>query len=172
MFEGTEKPKLVEVSNLQLQRNSISGILCLRLVHTPTESNCSKIIWHGTTTNQINNHKPSPTTWGKCWHFHLRIPVIPASKKIWSPLSTFRPSLLTRRYVGIYCILNVHRSCKYHFQIKGYGLNSFQNYWYDTAIKAFHDVWMRKNVTDLLWGYDEKLFEAGQFFADTPPSDK
>ena len=58
------------------------------------------------------------------------------------------------------------------FQIQGYGLNSFQTYWYDTAIKAFHDVWMRKNVTDLLWGYDEKLFKAGQFFADPPPFEK
>ena len=84
----------------------------------------------------------------------------------------FRPSLLTTRYVGISCILNVHSLANIIFQIQGYGLNSFQTYWYDTAIKAFHDVWMRKSVTDLLWGYDEKLFKAGQFFADPPPFEK
>ena len=31
---------------------------------------------------------------------------------------------------------------------------------------------MRKNVSDLLWGYEEKLFKAGQFFADPPPFEK
>jgi len=129
VFEGTEKPKLVEVGPYTYRQKWLK----------------QNVTWHDNGTISYKTRK----------------------------IFTFTPSESCAfcSEEDIITTVNVPAISAYH-KIQGYGLNSFQTYWYDTAIKAFHDVWMRKSVTDLLWGYDEKLFKAGQFFADPPPFEK
>jgi len=67
--------------------------------------------------------------------------------------------------------LNVPAISAYH-KIHGKGLGTWQNFGYEKAFKLLNQVWIRKNVSDLLWGYEEQLFKAGKFFADPPSVDK
>ena len=56
-----------------------------------------------------------------------------------------------------------------YYQIKD---NHYSRWFLEQVIAGLNNVWMRKTVKDLLWGYDEKLFMAAQFSDDPPPFEK
>ena len=80
------------------------------------------------------------------------------------------PAISAYLKVGI-----LYRSPAEHIRSLSYQIQHhswFTRYPLETVISNLHNVWMRKNVTDLLWGYDEKLFKAAQFSGDPPPFEK
>jgi len=129
VFEGTEKPKLVEVGPYTFRQKWLK----------------QNITWHDNGTISYKTRK----------------------------VFTFKPSescdfCLEKDMITT---VNVPAISAYH-KIHGKNFGSWKNAFVEGSIKLFHNVWMRKNVSDLLWGYDEKLFKASQFLPDPPPFEK
>lgn len=129
VFEGIEKPKLVEVGPYTYRQKWLK----------------QNVTWHNNGTISYKTRK----------------------------VFTFTPSESCDSCLeaDIITTLNVPAISAYH-KVNGYGLNWWSNSAYEVVIRGLHDVWMKRSVTDLLWGYDEKLFKAGQFSADPPPFEK
>ena len=68
--------------------------------------------------------------------------------------------------------INVPAISAYHQGLEKGAEGSWARWLFGNSIKLIHDTWMRKNVTDLLWGYEEKLFKASQYLPNPPPFEK
>jgi len=129
VFEGTEKPKLVEVGPYTFRQKWLK----------------QNITWHDNGTISYKTRK-----------------VFTFTPKESCPGCLEKDMITTVNVPAISAYQKIH----------GKGLGAWQNWVHEKGIKLIHHVWMRRNVSDLLWGYDEKLFKAGQFFADPPPFEK
>ena len=68
--------------------------------------------------------------------------------------------------------INVPAISAYHQGLQNGAEGSWARWIFGNSIKVIHNTWMERNVTELLWGYEEKLFKATQYFPNTPKSEK
>jgi len=127
VFEGTEKPKLVEVGPYTYRQQWLK----------------QNVTWHDNGTISYKTRKVFTYT---------------PSESCESCLEQDMITTLDVPAISAYLKIQHH--------------SWFTRYPLETVISNLHNVWMRKNVTDLLWGYDEKLFKAAQFSGDPPPFEK
>ena len=148
MFDGTEKPKLVEVSNLQPQEKYNLRISLSQV---------------GPYTYRQKWLKQNVT-----WHHNGTISY--KTRKVF----TYTPSESCETCLeeDVITTINVPAISAYHQGLQNGAEGSWARWIFGNSIKVIHDVWMKRNVTDLLWGYDEKLFKASQYFPNPPPFEK
>jgi len=127
VFEGKEKPKLVEVGPYTYRQEWLK----------------QNVTWHDNGTISYKTRKVFTFT--------------PSES---CPGCSEKDNITTLNVPAITAYLKNRDS------FFSYALETFIHY------SLEYRAWMTRNVTDLLWGYDEKLFKAATYFSDAPPFEK